>query len=425
MSLVVLNFNGQEHLEACLGSVAALDYPKDRLEIILCDNGSSDGSLAYVRSRFPEVRVVALDRNYGFAEGNNKAAAQARFDWVGFLNNDMRLDPGWLRNLVEPLREQPGLACLSSRIMNWDGTTIDFAGSGINFQGFGFQFDFGLRESVHNAPRRIFSPCGGAMLIRRQLFLDIGGFDPTYFGFYEDADLGWRLNLLGHETWYTPAATTYHRQHGSFKRIPDYKRRVLYERNAMATMYKCLDDDNLAVAWPAAILLLNEKALRIADIDPRPFRIAPTTELEPPGSNGSGPATASLAGKAGRVLREQGMRPLLGKATRYTTARAGRLLNRTRRMLIAGAILIPEVSVAHYVGLSEFAHRLDSLTEKRRWLQQRRVRSDAEILPLFHFALQPAFSDPEYIAFHHWLCQTLGLEERFRAGQDSPTAVKV
>ena len=110
VSLVVLNFNGREHLEACLGSVVAVEYPKDRLEVLLCDNGSSDGSVGYVKERFPGVRVVALDRNYGFAEGNNRAAAQATHPWVGFLNNDMRVEPSWLRNLVEPLAEQEDAA---------------------------------------------------------------------------------------------------------------------------------------------------------------------------------------------------------------------------------------------------------------------------------------------------------------------------
>ncbi|MEO6798013.1 MAG: glycosyltransferase family 2 protein [Candidatus Dormibacter sp.] len=417
VSLVVLNFNGREHLEACLGSVVAVEYPKDRLEVLLCDNGSSDGSVGYVKERFPGVRVVALDRNYGFAEGNNRAAAQATHPWVGFLNNDMRVEPSWLRNLVEPLAEQPRLACLSSRILNWEGSAIDFIGAGINFQGFGFQFDFGHKQSSRDVPRRLLSPCGGAMVIRRELFREIGGFDPDYFGFYEDADLGWRLNLLGHDVWYTPAATTYHRHHGTYKRFPDYKIQVLYQRNALSTMYKCLDDENLAAALPAAILLLNEKALLLADVRRATFEIAAR-----PGAATAGPDVPprpTMATKARRALREQGFRAVLRKGAAHARVRAGRLANRGRQVLLADAVPMPRAAVSHYVGLSQFAHNLEALAQKRSWLQQRRVRTDAEILPLFHVALEPSYGDPRYIDFHHWLIRTLELDRRFGAGQDS------
>ena len=76
VSLVVLNWNGKQHLESCLGSLTALDYPESKLELILCDNGSSDGSVEFAKAKFPRVKVIALDRNYGFAEGNDRAVAR-------------------------------------------------------------------------------------------------------------------------------------------------------------------------------------------------------------------------------------------------------------------------------------------------------------------------------------------------------------
>jgi len=126
VSVVILNFDGRHIIDRCLQSALALDYPSDRLEVIVCDNGSSDGSVEYVRTRFPSVRLVPLDRNYGFAEGNNRALAACRFQWVAFINNDMWFAPSWLRKLVAPLATQPALACIAGRILDWDGSHIDF-----------------------------------------------------------------------------------------------------------------------------------------------------------------------------------------------------------------------------------------------------------------------------------------------------------
>src|ERR1700693_1728618 len=93
VSIIVLNWNGRGHLQDCLKSLLALDYPESKLQIVLCDNGSTDGSTDFVRARFPKVTIVALDHNYGFAEGNNRAARAATGEWVAFLNNDMWVEP--------------------------------------------------------------------------------------------------------------------------------------------------------------------------------------------------------------------------------------------------------------------------------------------------------------------------------------------
>src|SRR5579864_1534539 len=312
VSLIVLNWNGRQHLDACLRSLQALDYPGERLELILCDNGSADGSAEHVRARFPDVRLVRLDRNYGFAEGNNRAVRAATGDWVGFLNNDMRVEPGWLNHMLEPLQEQPKLACIGSRIMNWDGSAIDFIGGGVNFEGHGFQVDHGKPHSPHDRSRRVLFACGGAMLIRSEIYRDTGGFDNDFFAFFEDVDLGWRLNLLGYDVWYTSGATVYHKHHGTARKIPYPKLRVLYERNALFTIYKAFDDQNLAAVLPVAMLLTNERAIRMAGLDMRRFELdalrgqllaepVVPDEFSPNGSFEHGDAT--LLAKVRRVLR--------------------------------------------------------------------------------------------------------------------------
>src|SRR5436190_2997233 len=105
VSVVVLNYNGLKHLDTCFLSLGALEYPKDRLELILTDNGSSDGSVEFMRKRFPQVRVVETGGNLGFAAGNNFGVERATGQYVAFLNNDTRVEPDWLSELVKTLVE--------------------------------------------------------------------------------------------------------------------------------------------------------------------------------------------------------------------------------------------------------------------------------------------------------------------------------
>jgi GT2 family glycosyltransferase len=421
ISVVILNFNGLRYLDRCLRSALALDYPADRLEIVLCDNGSQDGSSEYVRTQYPAVRILALARNHGFAEGNNLAAKACRNEWVAFLNNDMWFEPSWLRDLVSPLEEQPGLACLTSRILNWDGTAIDFIGGGVNFEGHGFQVDHGLKASTQDRARRVIAPCGGAMVIRRELFLELGGFDPDYFSFFEDTDLGWRLNLLGHDVWYTPGSTVYHAGHGSFRRLPAYQLRVLYERNALFTIYKCLDDANLAAALPMALLLMNERALRIAQVSLGRFTVGSdpvTPSMQPATVPGALPADETLEPEgrrlqaARRVLRSEGWAGLALKGARFLRQEGGAIL---RRPLMHDGYFLHNLAVSHYVAMHQFASSLGVLVEKRRWVQSRRLRSDEDLIPLLAEPLRPTWDDPAYRRFYDWLTGVAGLSERFRA----------
>ncbi len=419
VSLIVLNYNGRQHLARCLGSLRDLDYPGNRLQVILCDNASKDESVAFVKRGYPEVKLLELDQNYGFAEGNNRAVEAAAGDWVGFLNNDMEVDPGWLKAMLRPVQEQPELACVASKILSWDGKAIDFIGTGVTFQGLGIQIDYGLRSSPHDTQRRLICPCGGAMLIRRQVFQDVGGFDADYFGFYEDVDLGWRLNLLGHDVWYTPEAAVRHRHNSSFSRMDAARRRLLYERNSLMTIYKCLDDANLAAALPASLMLINEKALAIAGVDPRRFGGKAVDRRPPEAVNAFDPSEAGkerVASKVSRTFRAHGWRTVLKRGGGYLSVRVQNRLRRIGQRL-GGAVLLPEVSAAHFAAISDFANRLERLNEKRRWLQERRVRTDAELLPLFVYALEPSYREPAYVETHELLVRALGLDRRFAAGQ--------
>jgi GT2 family glycosyltransferase len=202
--------------------------------------------------RFPEVNMLRLDANRGFAGALNLAAETAVTDWLAFLNNDMRVHPEWL---LEALRaaEKHEARCISSRILNWDGSRTQFAGGEINLLGKGFEW--GDEDCDVEEERRLLFPCGGAMLIDRSVFLELGGFDENYGMIYEDVDLGWRLNLRGCEVWYAPKSLVYHRQHASLAAVPYSRKAIFYERNSLATMYKNLGRETWAIVFPTLMRL--------------------------------------------------------------------------------------------------------------------------------------------------------------------------
>jgi GT2 family glycosyltransferase len=422
----VLNWNGKAHLEPCLQSLLDLDYDPRRLEVILCDNGSSDRSADYVRTRFPQVKLITLDHNHGFAEGNDLAAAQASGEWIGFLNNDMWVEREWLKNLVAALDDHPRATCLASRIKNWDGSSLDFIGGGVNYQGHGFQVDHGEGSSRRDIERRVLFACGGAMLIRRAVFAEVGGFDPDYFAYFEDVDLGWRLNLLGREVWYTPRATVFHRHHGTAGSLAAHKLRVLYERNALYTIYKCFDDRNLARVLPTALLLLNERALRLAQHNPGEFRIQTAALADSPVHG----MRQTLLRRAGRVFRNEGPRAALIKAVKFArwsakSAIAMASLTIARRLrpdlapqFLDDHVLWPNITASHFEAVSEFAHALDRLNTKRGWLQQRRQVTDRDLVPLFEDPFFANYADERYLGFYQWITRVQGLLDAFSLRSD-------
>lgn len=212
VSIIIVTWNGRRHLEACLSSVAA---QRDvSAETILVDNGSSDGTAAFVAGRFPWVRVVALASNRGFAGGNNAGAREARGRYLAFLNNDTVADPGWLRALLAGVDEAAGFTLVTSRIVYMhDPSVIDSAGDGLLRWGGAFKRCHGAPASTAAEPAEVFGMCGAACLLPKALFDELGGFDEAFFASHEDVDLSYRARLLGHRVRYVPDAVVRH--HGS------------------------------------------------------------------------------------------------------------------------------------------------------------------------------------------------------------------
>ena len=210
LSVIVLNYDGREWLDPCLAALAA-QVAAPPFEVILADNGSHDGSTAFVASRFPSVRIVDNRGNLGFATGNNAAARVARGEILVFLNNDTVPAPDWLARLHRAMIEAPGRALVTSRLVFLDRPeTIDSAGDGYLRAGGAFKRGHGRDAARFAASREVFGACGAAFAIERQLFDRLGGFDDDFFMVYEDVDLSYRARLLGYTCWYAADAVVRH-----------------------------------------------------------------------------------------------------------------------------------------------------------------------------------------------------------------------
>ncbi len=268
VSLIILNYNGRELLQDCFESIGRMTFPRDRLEVILADNGSTDGSLEFVRERFPWVTIHAHGENLGFSAGNNRSARKADGRWVGFLNNDTRVDPGWLEPLVDALTENPDAICAGARVLDFSGKRLLYQGGDFNICGFGYLP--GLNDPIDEHPigetRETAFATGCAMLARREEFLATGGFDEEYFAYYEDVDLGWRWWVLGHRVLYVPASVVYHKVSASFQHSAIDAKQLLWNRNVLYTMLKNYEEPNLRKLFPVALLLTLERALYFLDV---------------------------------------------------------------------------------------------------------------------------------------------------------------
>ncbi|MFI0609283.1 MAG: glycosyltransferase family 2 protein [Anaerolineae bacterium] len=342
VSIVLLNFNGGEHNQACLESLRQLDYPKDRFEVLVIDHASVDGSVAAIRAGFPEVRLIEAGVNLGFAAGCNFGTRASGAEFVAFLNNDARVDPAWLRALVGAIDRRDGSLCAAAKMLDWEGREVDFVEGHMVFHGFARQAHWrewvgsdGFQES-----KPLLFACGGAMLIDRSVFLRLGGFDERFWMFFEDVDLGWRLWSGGYRVVFAPQAVAYHRHHGTAGAMSEVRRNFLYERNALMMVLKNYEDENL---WPILSASLALMAHRAGDRMQR--RAQGEDLLDPEHWHALGPAEMEREVHLGDLASLVALRHVLA--------------------------LLPEIMA------------------ERRKVQALRQRPDREILPLFGQARRP------------------------------------
>lgn len=268
VSVILVNFRGAADTIDAIGHLGALDWPADRLEIVVVENGSGDDSAERIRAAAPHVSLVVSPTNDGFAGGCNRGVAASSGEFVAFLNNDARPDADWVSAAVNKFAESKSIGAVASRVLDWDGKLVDYIGSAMTWYGMGYKPETAMPvPKTPDVSQDVLFGTGAAMFVRRAVYDALGGFDERYFMFYEDVDLGWRLNLLGWRFAYEPASLAYHKHHASMNAFGSHAETYLLERNALFTLYKNLEDAALLEALPAAMALSVRRAMTRANLD--------------------------------------------------------------------------------------------------------------------------------------------------------------
>lgn len=234
-SVIIVNWNGKHLLDDCLGSLRRQTFRN--FETILVDNGSSDGSAEYVQKRYPEVKLIALRENRGFAGGNIAGYELATGKLIVLLNNDTEAHRDWLAELHHASLNFPEAGSFASKMMYFaDRQRIENCGFSLGTAG--TTIDLGRDEldgPPWTTPREVFGACGGAVAYRRCMLNDIGFLDPDFFMIYEDVDLSFRAQLRGYKCIHIPTAIVYHRYRASLSQIP--ARQAFYSQRNIEFVY--------------------------------------------------------------------------------------------------------------------------------------------------------------------------------------------
>lgn len=212
LSIVIVYWNSARHLPRCLDCLARQTFQD--FEVIIVDNGSSDRGTEALDRKFPNLslRLEHCSTNLGFAAGNNLGARLARGRWLVLLNADAFPEADWLEKLLEASKARPEASSFSSRQLQADDpNALDGMGDAYHVSGFAWRLGLGYPAGRYGlASAELFSPCAAAAMYRREAFLDAGGFDEDFFSYYEDVDLGFRLQLKGYRCFYAPEAVVRH-----------------------------------------------------------------------------------------------------------------------------------------------------------------------------------------------------------------------
>lgn len=252
VAVVILNYNGEHHLRRFLPSVVE---GSEGADVVVVDNGSTDGSLQLLQSEFTTVKTVVFDKNYGFAEGYNRAlAALDGYDYCVLLNSDVQTPKSWLTPLVEMLDADSTVAVVAPKIMSVaEPTKFEYAGAAGGFIDYlGYPFCRGrilsnveTDSGQYDDRRDIFWASGAALCCRREVFEALGGFDDDFFAHMEEIDLQWRMQLSGWRIVVEPKSVVYHLGGGT---LPASSRKIfLNHRNNLAMLFKCASPMQRAV----------------------------------------------------------------------------------------------------------------------------------------------------------------------------------
>ncbi len=340
---MLVNFRGADDTIEAVSRLREVRWPADALEIVVVENGSGDDSAARIRAAHPGIRLVESERNLGFAGGSNLGVRSSSGEFVAFLNNDAKPDPGWVEAAIAVFRRSPRAGSVASRVLDWEGRLVDYIGAAMTWYGQGYKpMTAEPLPKDPGGPQDVLFGTGSAMFVRRSAWDEAGGFDERYFMFFEDVDLGWRLNLLGWRVVYEPASLAFHKHHASMSGYGAHKEQYLLERNALFSLYKNASDATLRDALPATMALSVRRAVSRSGADPQEFELV-----------------------RGGPDDERGE--------------------------FARGLLVPTYAI------DRFVEELPGLRRDRERIQAARVISDAAVWRLFGYADAPVLQDEHYL----------------------------
>lgn len=355
VSVVLVNFRGTDDTIHAVSELQNLNWPADRLEIVVVENGSGDDSAQRLAELGDAIVLVDSGENLGFTGGCNLGVSRSSGEYVAFLNNDAKPHPDWIAEAVATFERGASIGAVASKVLDWEGERVDFVDGAITWYGMGYKPHAGEKDrGSWDEEKDVLFGTGAAMFIRASVFEELGGFDDDYFMFYDDVDLGWRLNLLGYRFRYQPRSLAFHKHHASMEKFGSFRETYLLERNALYTLYKNLDDEHLNEVLAGALLLATRRAIARGDLD------STELDLRNPGNDA------------------QSERP------------------------------VSKQTMAGIYAIDRFVELLPQMTAKRAAVQAGRVRSDRELSPLFGNTDEPAYPIDGYLRGYEKIVDTLG-----------------
>ena len=338
----------------------------DGAMITVVDNGSKDGSIGVIASRYPKVRLLPLGANRGFTGGVRAALVRSPARNVIFLNNDAIPEPEWLSAMVKAIDDAPSdVISIGGKIVDLSGRLIDFVGGQMTFDGHafqnGFRYPLGSREEPQRGGELLFA-CGGNMISRREPLMTLGGFDDDYFAYLEDVDFGWRSWIAGFRVTYETGAIVRHASGATSSRLGAFERGVLFERNALQTVLKNYEDEMLkTVSGPIFLTYLHRLHHYATE------RNRGAAELTRPPLSENYPQSNGFWSRVRR--RVTARKPL--------------------------AVIDDPLTTMQFRAFEWVMRNADRIAEKREGVQRQRKRSDREIFERFPLYVVPTYPGDE------------------------------
>ncbi|NBU71709.1 MAG: glycosyltransferase family 2 protein [Bacteroidetes bacterium] len=244
-SIVILNWNGKRHLQACLPSVCATEY--ENYSIWVADNGSTDDSVSWLKSCMADrVKILELKENTGYAGGYARALKMIEADIYVLLNSDVEVTPHWLQPVMAAFATHPNLAAIQPHILDYyNRQKFEYAGAAGGYvDSLGYPFCAGrIFEQIeddkgqYNNPRSVFWASGACLFVRAKAYHEVGGLDPIFFAHMEEIDLCWRLQNAGYQLWQLPESVVYHMGGGTLA-YGNPRKTYLNFRNSLINLQK-------------------------------------------------------------------------------------------------------------------------------------------------------------------------------------------